>query len=173
MRSVPVPYCESPLMVHGPRGDRHVVVVPSSQGQLRATVTIRMYGVSAVPLYVRELELTRIPVARWRADSSRALLRSRFAGNRDALVAVERMKMPGLMPVVRKVVVSEDDWLWLELWSPAGSGDWIALDSSGEPRGRVSLPNGLTVHAVSGMTMFAVRATSSGEETLVRIQVEQ
>jgi hypothetical protein len=173
MRSIPVPYCESALMVHGPRGDRHAVVVPSPQNQSRATVTIRMYSLSTVPLYVRELEFSRIPVARWRADSSRTLLRSRLTGNREALAAVERMKIPEFMPVVRKAVISDNDWLWLELRNATGGSDWVALDSSGEFRSRVALPTGLTVHAVSGMAMFAVRTTSSGEETLVRIQVEQ
>jgi hypothetical protein len=172
--SMDVPFYPTGRWRASPYGSAIVRLDPESSYE--GTFRVTLITTRGDTIYSRTywLEPIRIP----KAVIDRAVM-DRVGGARTSIEKnAVRTKLPGLMPAVYPVyglllVLDEGDCTWLHMQPYSGRNEWLRLDRSGDPQGRVVLPPQHYITAAHGRHLWAVETDENDVESLVRFEVSR
>lgn len=148
----PQPFADQPIFAHSPRDPAYVVVRRRVRGDESTSYRVTRITFAGDTVFDRTFAYDPIPIDPAYPDSLVGAFAAAVAGSdfgsppglRQATAwARENLYVPAHYPPVDDAVVGLDGTTWLRLTTPdpgAGSVEWMVLDATGEPLGRVALP---------------------------------
>lgn len=169
-----------PFFVHGPypfarNGTYGVFVQQRSRDADQPTpLRVRRVDVHGRTEFERDVDYAPVPVPSSVRDSIIDLDSSELPGGRREAEAMRRAApIPRFYPPVRRIVISRDDTIWLELqghWPR----QWQLLDANGSTMANAVGPRGLiAILAVSATHVWGVEQDELDVPSVVRYRIER
>jgi hypothetical protein len=176
--TIPIPDAE--LVAYAPNGRWLVVADRRAQGMPPVgRLPVHAIGTEGDTLWSRTFDYAPLPLQQSEIDSTEA--RRQFMrtfhlerGRSKETVAqrTQLITLPDHRPPVDRVLIGEDDTVWLEWAAPPGQhGDWLVLSSSGDPVATVEHPLRLDAYSTSRTTVWAVELDALDVPYVVRYRV--
>jgi hypothetical protein len=179
--TVTQPIPDNELYAYGPDGSWIVVVDRRAQGAPETgSVPVRAIGFSGDTLWTRDLPYEPLPLLTEEIDTLNArreryrTLLTETAGWAPG-AAEERTRLltqPGHRPPIDRVLIGQDDRIWLE-WAvaPGQAGPWTVLSGGGEPLATVAPPARLDVLAADANSLWVLELGELDVPYVVRYRV--
>ncbi len=184
LRFDPVP--QPPFHAVAPTGDR--VAVAHWHDDEPGTVRVRVYAPEGAETASWTLDFPVIPLDDAARDSvlgagveaieqlavrlrEQGIPENAFRATISRSEVEAEVYLPAHYPPVRGIRLGHDGTVWIATADGLDEGPWLVLDARGEALFRVDVPEGVTVRAVSGATIWATERDALDVPYLVRYDV--
>lgn len=154
-------------------GSRYVVAEAAVHGPDVGTYSVIAIGAQGDTAFFRRYPFDAVPVSKQYADSVIAARSVGIEERSPRLAATYRRRaaLPPILPPVLSVWNGRDGTVWVGLRSSAPGREYLILDPTGEPLGRVTLPPGASIRVVDQEHAWTVETDDFGIQSVVRYRI--
>ncbi len=166
-----VPFYPAPEWGVAPDGSRIAVLTMDISGREGGTFRVDLFDPNGDQIFSRTFPFEGVRIPDQVVDSVMEPRSARLSSR--GILREIRNRIPPVYPPVEKIVLGMDGRTWIRLYSGEEREHWLILDETGNPQGRVSLPEKTTLQVAGAAHVWALERDEWDVESIVRYRVRQ